>query len=236
MNIKLVIADETKWVAYGQARVLCCYGYNNNASDDRYIQFHAKPAALLANGDVPAVASLYAPANAPFKWEWDKGIPLSELTIAVSSTQTTYTALTNTGLDMTVEVETDFPVSSTTTLVGDLTTGVNSRAVWSEASGSSTRKRLLQIRVKNNAVGTIAVFVSAQDSTAPADSTMFGPFLVATTETEIITFGRNGVRPFQKLANGTEKHGCTIYYSEDTAAPYSFPAGTDMNALGIYDV
>lgn len=232
MNIKLVIADETKWVAYGQARVLCCYGYNNNATDDRYIQFHAKPAALLANGDVPAVASLYAPANAPFKWEWDKGIPLSELTIAVSSTQTTYTALTNTGLDMTVEVETDFSVSSTTTLVGDLTSAdKSSRQIWASASGP---KRLLRFDVVNPDVVDVYARISASDSKLTGDTSNL-PLKVAASSTKSFFFGRHGIVPFREDADGTEHKGCSIFILASTDPSAGLIPVPNTSIMAIYD-
>ena len=98
MRIKLLITDEAKWVAYGPCRVVQVFG-NNNHTADNYIQFHEKPLAGLAAADVPAVASLYAPANAPFDFKFSDPIFLSELTIAVSSTNVNYTALTNQGVD-----------------------------------------------------------------------------------------------------------------------------------------
>ncbi len=232
MKVKLLITDETKWVAYGPCRVVQFFG-NNNTGADVYLQYHEKP--LVTAGDVPAVASNYCPSMAPFDFKFADPISLSELTLAVSSTNVNYTALTNAGVDATVIVETDFPVGSNTTLVGDLSTGVNSRAIWSEASGASAKKRLLRVDVKNNAAVTIQYFVSALDSTAPVNSTMAGPFEVVAGATGSRYFGRDGYRPLE-IVDGVSKFGCTVYFSDDQTPPYGFPGSTDINVRGIYDI
>lgn len=233
-NIKMVITDESKWVSYGNTKIHHVFGANNNTSGDVYIQFHAAPVVLA--GDVPAVASLFAPAAAPFDWPFTEPIDVSELTIAVSSTQATYTALTNTGLDLTAIIETDCPVGANTTLVGDLTTGVTARQVWSEASGLSAPKRLLMAEVKNTGGIPVNIFIGADDSVAPSNSTMKGPFLITAGATKKLNFGRDGISP-RRQDGATLRQGASIYYSEDLAGPvFTFPAGTAINARAIYDV
>ena len=205
MRFKLLISDEAKWVAYGPCRVVQVFG-NNNHTADNYIQFHEKPLAGLAAADVPAVASLYAPASAPFDFKFSDPIFLSELTIAVSSTNVNYTALTNQGVDATVIVETDFPVASTTTVVGDLTTSVDHLQVWANSAGP---KRLLRVDIKNNAASTQYGFVYPNDDVADneaATNYSSGPLKVLATETKSFFFGSQGLTP-QGLTAGVVRKG-----------------------------
>lgn len=232
MRIKLLITDEAKWVAYGPCRVVQVFG-NNNHTADNYIQFHEKPLAGLAAADVPAVASLYAPANAPFDFKFSDPIFLSELTIAVSSTNVNYTALTNQGVDATVIVETDFPVASTTTVVGDLTTSVDHLQVWANSAGP---KRLLRVDIKNNAASTQYGFVYPNDDVADneaATNYSSGPLKVLTTETKSFFFGRQGLTP-QGLKDGVVRKGCTIEVGD--ADFRNFQISADYNIRAIYDV
>src|SRR6266496_682128 len=128
-NIALVAANLTKWCAFGQCRVIQVHGFNNQSAD-RYIQFHQAPTVTAA--DVPAIKSLWAPNGAGFSWSFfGGGIQLTELLVAISTTEANYTAPSaGGGLDMTVVVESDFLVTSTTAIVGDLTTGVAGLQVW----------------------------------------------------------------------------------------------------------
>lgn len=230
MKIKLLITDEAKWVAYGPCRVLQVFG-NNNHTSDNYIQFHEKPLGGLAAADVPAVASIFAPASAPFDWKPTAEISLSELTIAVSSTNVNYTALTNQGVDATVIVETDFPVASTTTLVGDLTTGVDSRQVWANADGP---KRLLRVDIKNNAATTQYGFVYGNDSGNEGLSNYSsGPLKVLASATTSFFFGRQGLTP-QPLAAGVVGKGCTIEVGDSNFI--NLRLSTDYNIRAVYDV
>lgn len=232
MKVKFLITDEAKWVAYGPCRVVQVFG-NNNHTADSFIQFHEKPLAGLANGDVPAVASLYAPASAPFDWKPNGTINLSELTIAISSTNVNYTALTNTGVDATVIVETDFPVGDDTTVVGDLTTGVDHLQVWANADGP---KRLLRVDIKNNAGATVYGFAYANDDVGDneaASNYSSGPLKVLASETKSFFFGRQGLTP-QALVGGVLRKGCTIEVGDSNFR--NFQASTDYNIRAIYDI
>lgn len=232
MKIKFVLADEAKWVAYGPCRVVQVFG-NNNHTADSFIQFHEKPLAGLGNGDVPAVASIFAPASAPFDWKPNGTITLTELTIAISSTNINYTALTNTGVDATVIVETDFPVGDDTTVVGDLTTGVDHLQVWANAAGP---KRLLRVDIKNNAGGTMYGFVYANDAVGDneaATNYSSGPLKVPASETKSFFFGREGLTP-QALVGGELRKGCTIEVGDSNFR--NFQVSTDYNIRAIYDI
>ncbi len=231
MKVKLLITDETKWVAYGPCRVVQFFG-NNNTGADVYLQYHEKP--LVTAGDVPAVASNYCPSMAPFDFKFADPISLSELTLAVSSTNVNYTALTDAGIDATVIVETDFPVGTNTTLVGDLTTTVASRAIWNAASGLSVRKRLLRLDVYN-AGSAITCFINAQDAETQHRVPDFGPFPVGAASTKSIFFGRDGISPYFVTTAGVENFGCTAYYSSGVA-PFVFNATPNKCFRGIYDI
>ena len=234
MKIKLLITDEAKWVAYGPCRVVQVFG-NNNHTSDNYIQFHEKPLAGLAASDVPAVASIYAPASAPFDWKPVDPICLSELTIAVSSTNVNYTALTNTGVDATVIVETDFPVGSNTTLVGNLTSAdKSSRQIW--ASSATNTKRLLRVDVVNADAQAIYARVSASDSKLTGDTTTT-PLTVAALTTKSFFYGRAGYSPFRvDNQTGTEHKGCTVFLM-NTADPSSGLIAVPTGSIrAIYDI
>lgn len=233
MKVKFLYTDEAKWVAYGPCRVLQVFG-NNNQSSDRYIQFHEKPLAGLANGDVPAVASVFTPASAPFDWKPTTDIMLSELTIAVSSTNVNYTALTDTGVDATIIVETDFPVGSNTTLVGDLTSAdKQSRQIW--ASSSTNTKRLLRVDVVNADAQAIYARVSASDSKLTGDTTNV-PLKINASSTKSFFFGRDGYSPYRLDSDGTEHKGCTVFLL-NTADPSSGLIAVPTGSIrAIYDV
>ena len=235
LKIKLVITDETKWVAWGACRVLEVFGYNNHTADN-YIQFFESP--IVANGDVPAVAGLFAPTAAPFGWKFADPIPLSELLIAISSTEVNYTALTNQGLDMTAIVETDCPVTANTTLVGDLTTGVAEKQIWSEANGATTPKKLLRVDFKNNLGAVAYPYVSHLDTNFAKTSALRPLTVVADGATKSYFFGRNGYTPFSdKVTPGNYVKGCTIVASASGDINTTTLVGTNsFNIRGIYDI
>lgn len=216
----MVIADETSWIAYGPIKVLRIYGMNNNASD-RYIQlFDANALAGVPTSGgayapessaVPAVPGLYVQASKPFYWDFPGGLELSELFLAISSTQVTYTAVTNTGLDLTIEYDTNYAVDNTMSLVGDIDTAAAQQQVWATAAGPKT---LLSLRIEN-AVGDCYAYASKADSPTTRTSTMqpIGPVLDAATS--YFHFGPAGLK-LNTASNETSK-GCTIVMYPITA-------------------
>lgn len=233
MKVKFLITDEAKWVAYGPCRVVQVFG-NNNHTADSFIQFHEKPLAGLANNDVPAVASVFAPASAPFDWKPNGTLTFSELTIAISSSNDDYTALTNTGVDATVVVETDFPVGTNTTVVGDITSAdKSSRQIW--ASSSTNTKRLLRVDVVNADAQAIYMRISASDSKLTGDTTNV-PFKVNATSSKSFFFGRDGESPFRLDADGTEHKGCTIFLLNSADPSSGLIAVPTGSIRAIYDI
>jgi len=232
-RIKMVIADETKWVAWGPCRVLQIFGYNNHTADN-YIQFFASP--IVTNGDVPAAAALFAPAVAPFSWNFTEPLWLPELLVGISSSEVNYTALTNTGVDMTMLVESDFLVTSNTTVVGDLTTGVLEKQIWSEANGASTPKKLLRLDFKNNLGATAYPFISPRDTNLLTSSDLMPLGPVADSVTESFFF--NGLSPSKLSVAGTSYvKGLTVIASAAGSVNGGALVGTNsFNIRGIYDI
>lgn len=245
MHINLLATDLTKWAAYGPCRVLALYGFNPNtgggSADDRYIQFHEKPS--VASSDVPAVKSLYAPGGTGFSYGPGAigEITLSELTIAVSTAQASYTAPgAGTALNFTVEIETQFPVTSgTTTLVGDLTTGVGSRQIWAESAGP---KRLLRLDVVNATVALVPVYPVIQAIDAGATDSL-GKLIatVASATTKTYHFGRGGGQIEERYKSGTSylvRRGCTILLCSSplfASGLWTPLATTDCSIRAVYE-
>ena len=224
----MVIADETKWVAYGPCEVLAVWGFNNNASD-RYIQFHE--AVSVANGDVPAVKSLFAPASTGFNYSREHfggGLSLRELLVAISSTEVNYTALTDTGLDLTILISTRYLVTSNTAVVGDLTTGVAELQVWADSAGP---KKLKAVVVENTSVSDQYLLVFARDTPAIDDLWQGNHWLVPAGEQKRIAFG-DGLIPFEQEA-GTKYDGCTL--KKATSDLNGFNGTPDFYMQAIYE-
>ena len=210
----MVITDEYKHVAYGPCRVLSVHGFNNNSGADRYLQFHTKFPDALTNGDVPTFKSLWFPSGAAtvFGRETfgDMGLSFSELLAAVSSTEVNYTAVTNTGLDLTIVVETECYYDSTCSIVGDLVTGVDSKQIWAIASGP---KRLLRLDIYNAGVATIYPFIQASNSVVTAIASGVTKFIprVLTTETKTYHFiPKGGQVENYAAASGVLQKGCIV--------------------------
>jgi len=234
-KIKMVITDETKWVAWGPCRVLQVFGYNNAAADV-YLQFFQSP--IVTAGDVPAVASLFCPTAAPLSWNFTEPISLSELLVATSTTEVNYTATADAGVDVTILVDTECAVTSNTTLVGDLTTGVLEKQIWSEASGLSTPKRLLRVDFKNNLGAVAYPYVSHLDTNFIKTSVLTPLAAVADGTTKSYFFGRHGKHTKgNKLTGNTYAYGCTIVASASGDINTTTLVGTNsFNIRGIYDI
>ena len=133
MILSMTTTDEILQVSYGLAKVKAIYGNNPQASA-RYVQFHESPTVIA--GDVPKLVILFAAGVETFIDFTGDQADFEELTIAISSTENTYTAITDTGCNLYINVDTDFLCpQGATTIVGDLTTGVANRQVWAHASG-----------------------------------------------------------------------------------------------------
>lgn len=236
MFIKLTATDLTKWASYGACRVLKVFGNNPNVTglgDDRYIQFHASP--VVAASDVPAVASLYSPGGTGFAWGPGTlgEISLAELTIAISTTLASYTAPgAGTGIDCTVEIDTNSPIGPLTTLTGDTTTGVDERQAW--ATTANNKKRLVRMDFTNNSGATQYPVIQARNS---SQSDGLGKALAPVTDgsTTSFFFGPGGGQFEETAADGTLYEGCLITYAQGISFPWNFSASTDCAIRLVHD-
>lgn len=209
-KIPMVLADEYVHAAYGPCRVLGVHGFNNNGAD-RYLQFHEEFPAALANGDVPAFKSLWFPAGAQsvFGRETfgDSGLSFSELLAAVSSTEVNYTAVTNTGLDLTIQLDTsNYAVGMS--IAGDLSTGVDSKQIWSVAAGP---KKLYRLDITNAAASTIYPFIQAINSIGTDTKATVTKFLppIPASSSKTYLFGPGGGQ-VQNRTTSALQEGCIV--------------------------
>lgn len=214
--ISMTNATILKWASYGPCRIKSFHGFNNTGSAI-YIQFHEVPPlanGTLTAGAVPACKSYLAPAgpapNGGFDYHPDT--PLSECLIALSSTETTYTALAaNGGMDWEVEVDSNYIVDSSFTVVGDLTSAVNSLAVWSEAAAAAQAFRLLRLDVVDTAnAGTDFLNIFCMDSPPPLSTCFTGLPIPLNTTTKYF-FGHGLTPSTPVIGSLTPKIGCTVH-------------------------
>lgn len=215
MLVKMTAANLTKWIAWGRVVVKEMHGYNNNANSV-FIQFHQEP--VLTAGDVPVCASFQCFANDGFMFSFGtQGIELSELIVGMSTTEANFTSVgANAGLDITLDVDTQFAVDGTETIVGDLTTAQNALQVWSEATGAAGAQRLLRVDIKNNEAATkLYNLVYAVDTVSPSTSGIesFNVCPANATTTTYYGDAQCGFSPFQQDKNYTGHRGCTINVS-----------------------
>lgn len=228
----MVVADLTKWVAWGPVGVKRITAYNPNIGAV-YIQLFQTPTVTAA--DVPVIKSLLVPASSQVAFEYTSKLALSELLVALSSTEASYTAVgAGAGLDMYLIVDSDFLVTSTTTLSGDLTTGVANRAVWTTTPGG---KRLLRLDFKNNLGAVAYPYISATDAPAAKNSAQNRLNVVANGATKNYFFGKNGYLPRENTAtDGTIKEGCAIVASASgDIGTTTLVATASFNIRAIYD-
>jgi hypothetical protein len=235
-KVPMVIADEYVHVAYGPVRVVSVHGFNNNAAD-RYLQFHEKFPDALTNGDVPTFKSMWFPQGAQtvFGRETfgDGGLTFSELLAAISSTEVNYTAVTNTGLDLTIVVETEHYIHSGITIVGDLTTPDAERELWSNAAGP---KRLLRM---DSLMGSDA-FPIIQARGGALDATYATRSLRKCINGEVATFlfGPGGGQ-FEENVAGTIYRGCSVGWVDAIggylSSPFTVATSPDQAMRFVYE-
>ncbi len=232
--IPMVLADEYKHIAYSSVRVLAVHGFNNHSADN-YLQFHTKFPGALTAGDVPAIKSMWFPTGAATVYGretfGESGLYLPELLAAVSSAEVDYQAVTNTGLDITLQVETDSYMDTGFTIGGDLTTGVNSRQLWTIANGP---KRLLRLDIANGSGAVSYPFIQATNSIITAIGVSTTKFIpkVADGVTRSYFFGDAGGQVINYTTSAIQQ-GCYIglatsidddVITEDTSASVAIRA------------
>jgi len=232
----MVAAELSKWVAYGPCRVTGIFGYNQQ-TDDRYVLFFETP--TVANNDIPTSKGLNFPSKTSASYgtnAFGESLSLSELMIAISTTPQKLTAPgAGEGLELTIEVDTSYPVQSgITTLVGDLTTGVANKTIWSSVNGP---KKLKKLEVTNNLGDDCYCCIQASDSILTTDSTA-KTFFLQDGVTNTFFFG-DGLSPYRKDADGTEHKGCTVFMDETSPTeinlPFVFNGSLDFYVRAIYE-
>lgn len=207
----MTAADITKWASLGPVLVSEIFGYNNQGTD-LYIQLHESP--VVANGDVPKEKSLLAQTNNGFKYPFPKPIALSELTIAVSTTEANLTKVGAAGgLDMTVVVSGVSLVDGTEVVSGDLATGADALTPtnWTDAV-ASVGKRLLRVDYTNNDGADRYLMLFAKNP-ANGDTPLLCSPKVAAGGTLSLRFGTNGRGVAGAEADGTKHYGCFLAQS-----------------------
>jgi hypothetical protein len=238
-NISLVANDVSKWIAFGPTQVHRIFGYNNNASV-RYIHLLEVPLGEVASGvTIPTIKSLTCQASAPFDWEFEtRGLSLKELTYVPSTTELVTTfAGAGTGLDATLQIDTEHRTPASATLVGDLTTNVANLQVWSEATGAATKRKLLRLDlIDGSGVATNAVIQPTDAASTVVQSKGLLPLGVS--ETKSYFFGPNGLIPFSQTAAGAAKYGCTVRMALTSLGfvtnPMTFDAVTQYKIRAIH--
>lgn len=184
MQIAMTAADLLKWIAYGPCTVTKIWGYNPEGTDDLYIQLHQTPPladGTLTAATVPAVKSLVAQASFVFSYgpkDFGEGLALSELLLAISTTEANYTApAAGHGLDMFVEVSGAFLCDGTEVVTGDLSTGVDTQQPWTD-SVLNVGYKLLRIDYTNKSGAAAWLMGFADDAGTDGDK----PDLVVTSK------------------------------------------------------
>lgn len=236
MQINMAAALTLKWVAHGLVTVNEIHGYNNQATD-LYIQLHEVPPlsdGSLTASAVPAVKSLRAVTKTHFQFTFPGGLTLSQLLVAVSTTEPNYTSTGagSSALDMTLDVDTVHPVTSTTVVVGDLTTTVESLQVWAVANGT---QRLLQITAKNLEAFDVYLAMFNKDFTDVSDGQTPIRSLKVPTGGALYTFNfGDGMLPEHLVG----VKACTLIESAGPLAPKvldTAAVSAGMNIRAIYD-
>jgi hypothetical protein len=225
----MVAADLTKWVAFGNINIQTISGYNAQGATV-YIQLFQIP-PLAAGGitasTVPAFKSLVCPTVAAFNFNFQaSGLALSECLIGLSSTEANYTAVAaSSGLDLTMQFDSDYICIGGETVVGDLTTNQQTLQVWTEANGATARKRLLRVDLNNNDAANAGVLqVYAVDSIVAASLVVSQTSFAKNTTGIAVNYGVEGLTPLQQDANKTQHFGCNL----------NITGSTNSNVRAIY--
>lgn len=158
------------------------------------------------------------------------------LFVGISSTESTYTAVTAGNGYALLYVEgrrQEQPLSAGVTTTGDMSSNVTGLQVWSESSGASTKQKLLQVEVDTtNLTGTAKqwLMIFGKDTVNTGDLPQSSPItltpgsagkLIGLFAKRFGTYGRGvGVND-----NGTYRYGCTLKISS-TAPGFTAPNGT----------
>lgn len=198
--ITMVAADLTKFVAFGPICVKRIHGYN--ASADCYIQlFDTMPVSIaspIANAAVPTCKGIYCKTATPIFIDFgEEGIMLSSLIVGISSTQPTYTAVgAGAGVNITLDVESQYLTNGNEAIAGDLTTGADSLVVWADAQAQNVNY-LLRVDYTNNDAATRYLLASTDAGTTVTQDFVFS---AAAGGSLALIFGQQGKKFFNQQA------------------------------------
>lgn len=219
MYVPMTNADRMKFLAFGPCTVRRIHGWNNQGADS-YIQLHQKIADVIVTpltvGDVPISKSILAQANNGFNYIFgDAGIAFDALCLGISSTETSFTDVgSNKGLDMTVELDTEYSPPSTIAVTGDLSSGRDSLTPWTD-SIANIADRLLRVDYTNNDGATRYLLISADGGTTVMPNQVYQ---VASAATLTLEFGREGLYCNTQDAAYAQHYGCKIIQSTTALA------------------
>ena len=194
----------------------------------------------VANATVPIIPGIPLYAGAPFFIEEEIGALefVQGCYVAISTTQANLT-LSAELMDIAVELsDPENPASVST--AGDLVTAITRLAVWSEATGAASAKRLIQLEVDATLMGLAANTVAyimgfATDAPANGNKPLFVLEIVQAqvlTGAAAISFGSEGrdVKSVDAVVLGTipspVRAGCTIVISTTNGVLTELVAGT----------
>lgn len=142
--------------------------------------------------------------------------------VGVSSTEGTYTASVST-MDITVFTN-NKPLS--TNAVGDKITSVNSRQIWSEATGAASAKKLYQLVITEQDGFNSNILIYADDTPSNVNpGLVIAQYPLLAYQTVKLLFG-DGLRPFDQYlpstsAATTVRQGCNVIIGYTTGAANS---------------
>lgn len=158
-----------------------------------------------------------------------KDFKLGELTFAsgmyvcISSTEETKTIASGTNRCAMLSVELSGPEEFiATTVVGDLTSGVNTLLVWAEASGP---KRLRRLTFLGSLAANRWLKLYAKDTPSVGDLPILQWNINSANGTFKIDFGPFGVDMFQQELDYTQRIGCSLF-KENASGAYVGTTGT----------
>jgi hypothetical protein len=191
--------------------------YLTGGPGGEYLQLH--DTTLLLAGGVPAY-SFYLPYAGPINLPSISSTMAPMLfryglTIAVSSTDATYTASAST-MDLFVtyeQFELTQPPGTYETNAGDLTTTRDHLQVWADGDPH----RLQRIIVQNQIAATKYLRIEADDSSGFDSAVLQLP--VAASSTVQMDFGINGLTPLKVTTAGVQHNGCTMRLVDSPTYP-----------------
>jgi hypothetical protein len=233
------IGAASKQVATHRVSVLRARGTFLGASDGAFLQFFDSKVAA-DEGAAPIIPAIPITKDGIFFVEEEISNLefLAGCYVCVSSTRATKTLSADT-MDICVELA-DPEVPASVTVVGNLSSAVTGLQVWTEAAGTASAKRLIQLEVDATNMGLTSGAVAyimgfAKDTNVLGDVPVFQiPIVQAQilTGKSAISFGLEGrdMASIDAVVSGTapntRRYGCTIAISTTTGTLTLLTAGT----------